>query len=53
MISTQIIVFRERETKRYDFEAQTTTEATEIVEETSKAMEPFHSHRQGLGVTLT
>lgn len=51
--STQIIVFRERETKRYDFEAQTPVEATEIVDEVTKAMEPFHSQRQGLGLTLS
>ncbi|MCJ1234575.1 hypothetical protein MMC14_002536 [Varicellaria rhodocarpa] len=37
----RVIVFRERETKRYDFEAQNVGEAAEIVEEIRKGMEPF------------
>ena len=38
----RVIIFRERETKRYDFEAQNVVEAAEIVEEIRKGMEPFH-----------
>ena len=37
----RVVVFREREKKRYDFEAQTAGEAGEIVEEIRKGMEPF------------
>ena len=37
----RVVVFREREKKRYDFEAQTVEEAGEIVEEIRKGMEPF------------
>ena len=37
----RVVVFREREKKRYDFEAQTVGEAGEIVEEIRKGMEPF------------
>ena len=39
----RVIIFRERETKRYDFEAQTVGEAAEIVQEIRKGMELFHS----------
>ena len=41
LIRLQIVVFKERESKRYDFEAQSVTEAAEIVEEVKKGMEPF------------
>lgn len=37
----QVVVFRERETKRYDFEAQNISEAAEIVVELRKGMEPY------------
>lgn len=37
----RVLVFRERETKRYDFEARSTDEAAEIVHELKKGMEPF------------
>lgn len=38
----QVIIFRERETKRYDFEALTVNDASEIVEEITRGMEPYH-----------
>ncbi|MCJ1316728.1 hypothetical protein MMC15_002049 [Xylographa vitiligo] len=44
----RVIIFRERETKRYDFEAQSISEAAEIVKEIRKGMEPFHPHVEGL-----
>ena len=44
---SQVIIFRERETKRYDFEAQTVADAAEIVEEIARAMEPFRARMQG------
>ena len=44
----RVIVFRERETKRYDFEAQNVVEAVEIVEEIRKGMEPFRTQREGM-----
>lgn len=37
----RVIVFREREKKRYDFESQTANEAAEIVAEIHKGMEKF------------
>lgn len=37
----QVVVFRENAQKRYDFIAQTAAEAAEIVDETSRAMEPY------------
>lgn len=37
----QVIIFRERETKRYDFEALTVNDASEIVEEIIRGMEPY------------
>ncbi|KAI9880200.1 MAG: hypothetical protein M1830_004786 [Pleopsidium flavum] len=37
----RVVVFKERETKRYDFEAQSVAEAAEIVVEIKKGMEPF------------
>ena len=39
--SFRVVVFRERETKRYDFEANSVAEAAEIVAEIKKGMEPF------------
>ena len=44
----QVIIFRERETKRYDFEAQTVGDAAEIVEEITRGMEPYQARFQGL-----
>ena len=43
----RVIIFRERETKRYDFEAQSVGEAAEIVEEIRKGMEPFRPQFEG------
>ncbi|KAF1847669.1 stress-activated map kinase-interacting protein-like protein [Cucurbitaria berberidis CBS 394.84] len=37
----RVIVFKERETKRYDFEASTTDEAVEIVREIKRGVERF------------
>ncbi|RII23948.1 hypothetical protein CUC08_Gglean012780 [Alternaria sp. MG1] len=37
----RVIVFKERETKRYDFEAQSTNEAVEIVREIKNGVERF------------
>ena len=37
----RVVVFRDRETKRYDFEGQSVSEAVEIVAEIRKGMEPF------------
>ncbi|KAF2277912.1 SIN1-domain-containing protein [Westerdykella ornata] len=37
----RVVVFKERETKRYDFEAQTREEASEIVEEIKRGVERF------------
>lgn len=37
----RLIVFKERETKRYDFEAANVKEADEIVHEIKRGMEPF------------
>ena len=39
--SFRVVVFRERETKRYDFESPSVAEAAEIVTEIRKGMEPF------------
>ncbi|KAL8662382.1 MAG: hypothetical protein Q9202_004777 [Teloschistes flavicans] len=39
--ASQVVIFRETAQKRYDFIAQTAAEAAEIVEETSRGMEPF------------
>lgn len=39
----RVIIFRERETKRYDFEAQNISESAEIVQEIRKGMEPFQT----------
>ena len=44
----RVIIFRERETKRYDFEAQSVSEAAEIVQDIRKGMEPFHPQSAGL-----
>jgi target of rapamycin complex 2 subunit MAPKAP1 len=41
--SFRVVVFRDRETKRYDFESPTAEEAAEIVGEIRKGMEPFFS----------
>lgn len=39
--SFRIVVWRERETKRYDFEAGSTRKAAEIVSEVQRGMRPF------------
>ena len=44
----RVFIFREKETKRYDFEAQNATEAAEIVEEIRKGMEPFRTGFDGV-----
>lgn len=36
-----MVVFRETAQKRYDFMAQTAAEAAEIVDETTRGMEPY------------
>lgn len=36
------------EQKRYDFEAQSVTDAAEIVEEIIKGMEPYDQQHQGI-----
>lgn len=43
---SKVIIFRERESKRYDFEAQSVAEAAEIVEEITKGMEPYHPQQR-------
>ncbi|KAI9841033.1 MAG: hypothetical protein M1837_001063 [Sclerophora amabilis] len=39
----RVVVFRERESKRYDFEAQNPVEAAEIVAEIKKGIAPFQN----------
>ena len=41
----RVVVFRDRETKRYDFEGQSASEAEDIVAEIRKGMEPFMAAR--------
>lgn len=43
----RVVVYRDRETKRYDFEAQSAEEAGEIAEEIQKGMEPFRTGLEG------
>ncbi|MCJ1245987.1 hypothetical protein MMC30_003191 [Trapelia coarctata] len=43
----RVIIFRERETKRYDFEASNISESAEIVQEIRKGMEPFQTELIG------
>lgn len=44
-----MIVIRDKdETKRYDFEAQNTTDAAEIVEEIRKGMKPYDQQHHGI-----
>lgn len=44
-----MICVRDKEdTKRYDFEAQSVTDAAEIVEEVTKGMEPYDHQHSGL-----
>ncbi|KAL9137851.1 MAG: hypothetical protein Q9175_000946 [Cornicularia normoerica] len=46
----RVIIIRERDdTKRYDFEAQSTVDAAEIVEEIRKGMEPYDQQHQAMG----
>ena len=47
--SFRVVVFRERETKRYDFETAGVTEAAEIVGEIRKGMEPFFNAGMDMG----
>ncbi|KAL8828780.1 MAG: hypothetical protein Q9191_002392 [Dirinaria sp. TL-2023a] len=42
----KLLVFREREQKRYDFEASNATDAAEIVEEINRAIEPYKKQEQ-------
>jgi hypothetical protein len=44
----RVVVYKARESKRYDFEAQSAEEAAEIVHEITKAVEPF----QGVTIRL-
>lgn len=45
----QVITLREKDdTKRYDFEAQSTISAAEIVEEIRKGMEPYDQQHQSM-----
>ena len=46
--SFRVVIFRERETKRYDFEAQTVAEAEEIVGDIARGMKPFVRAEGGL-----
>jgi len=39
----RVVVFKERETKRYDFEASSADEASEIVHEIKRGIEPFRA----------
>ncbi|KAI9762202.1 MAG: hypothetical protein M4579_000525 [Chaenotheca gracillima] len=39
----RVVVFKERESKRYDFEAQNPAEAAEIVAEIKRGVEPFQN----------
>ena len=44
-----MIIIRDKDdTKRYDFEAQSTIDAAEIVEEIRKGMEPYDQQHQGI-----
>lgn len=38
----QLMVYKANETKRYDFEARNTVEATEIVQELKKGVAPYN-----------
>ena len=42
------MIFREKETKRYDFEAQTATDAMEIVEEVKRGIKLRNPAMAGL-----
>lgn len=41
------MIFREKETKRYDFEAQSAADAAEIVEEIKKGIAPYQRQEPG------
>jgi len=43
---TKVVVYREKESKRYDFEAQSVLDAAEIVEEITKGMEPYQNQHR-------
>jgi hypothetical protein len=38
----RVIVYKEKETKRYDFEAQSSEDAVAIVREVKKGVDRFH-----------
>lgn len=44
----QVVIFREKETKRYDFEAQNAIDATDIVEEVKRGMQPYQNQDREL-----
>ena len=46
--SFRVIIFEEKGTKRYDFEAQGAAEAKEIVGELERVMEPYHANVPGM-----
>ena len=46
--TVRVLVYRERETKRYDFEANNTNEAHEIVTEIKKGIEPYYNYAEDL-----
>ncbi len=48
-MTVQVIIIRDKDdTKRYDFEAQSTIDAAEIVEEIGKGMEPYDQQHQAM-----
>ena len=48
-MTIQVIIIRDKDdTKRYDFEAQSTIDAAEIVEEIRKGMEPYDQQHQAM-----
>ena len=46
--TVRVLVYRERETKRYDFEANNVAEAQEIVGEIKKGIEPYYNYAEDL-----
>ncbi|KAI9706805.1 MAG: hypothetical protein M1820_004776 [Bogoriella megaspora] len=48
--TVRVLVFRERETKRYDFEAANPSEAQEIVAEIRKGIEPYYTRAEDLKI---
>jgi len=43
-----MVIFREKETKRYDFEAQNAIDAADIVEEVKRGMQPYQNQDREL-----